>query len=84
MRKGKILLILVLVITALFVASCVKQPVIPGVPTNLRATALVGVVGVELRWDAVAGAASYDVTIEEVAASGSRETFGPYNTTNTY
>ena len=84
MRKGKILLILVLVITALFVASCVKQPVIPGVPANLRATALVGVVGVELRWDAVAGAASYDVTIEEVAASGSRETFGPYNTTNTY
>ena len=84
MRKGKILLILVLVITALFVASCVRQPVIPGVPANLRATALVGVVGVELRWDAVAGAASYDVTIEKLAASGSRETFGPYNTTNTY
>ncbi|HPB88406.1 MAG TPA: hypothetical protein PLP59_12875, partial [Thermotogota bacterium] len=73
-----------MILLIVFFANCAKQPVIPGVPINLRATALVGVAGVELRWDAVAGAASYDVTITKQAASGSRETFGPYNTVQTY
>jgi hypothetical protein len=65
--------------------SCTRTViVIPNVPVNPRATALAGVVGVELEWDAVNGAVSYDVTITKEAASGSREIFGPYNTTNTY
>ena len=73
MRKGKILLFLVLVVTAMFVVSCVqRQAVIPDVPTNLRVNQLVGVVGVELRWDAVAGATGYRVIINNVGASGSR------------
>ena len=73
MRKGKILLFLVLVVTAMFVVSCVqRQAVIPDVPTNLRVNQLVGVVGVELRWDAVAGATGYQVIINNVGASGSR------------
>ncbi len=85
MKKGKILLFLVLVIVALFASNCVKQPplVVPAAPAGLRVVQLAGG-DVELRWDAVAGAASYDVTIDKVAGSGSRETFGPYNTTNTY
>ncbi|NLH19829.1 MAG: hypothetical protein GX462_07220, partial [Thermotogaceae bacterium] len=85
MKKGKILLFLVLVIVALFASNCVKQPplAVPAAPAGLRVVQLAGG-DVELRWDAVAGAASYDVTIEKVAGSGSRETFGPYNTTNTY
>ena len=85
MKKGKILLFLVLVIVALFASNCVKQPplAVPAAPAGLRVVQLAGG-DVEFRWDAVAGAASYDVTIEKVAGSGSRETFGPYNTTNTY
>jgi len=84
MRKIKGVAYLSVILLIVFFANCAKQPVIPGVPINLRATALVGVAGVELRWDAVAGAASYDVTITKQAASGSRETFGPYNTAQTY
>ena len=84
MERMKGLRLLFIILVAVFIASCAKQPVIPGVPVNLRATALVGVVGVELRWDAVNGAVSYDVVITKQAVSGSRETFGPYNTTNTY
>ncbi|HPH11825.1 MAG TPA: hypothetical protein PKW59_13290 [Thermotogota bacterium] len=84
MKQVKRLALLILILTGLFIVSCVKQPVIPDVPANLRATALAGVVGVELRWDAVAGATSYDVTLTKLAVSGSRETFGPYDTTNTY
>ena len=84
MKQVKRLALLILILTGLFIVSCVKQPVIPDVPANLRATALAGVVGVELRWDAVAGATSYDVTLTKLAVSGSRETFGPYDTTKTY
>ncbi|MDD8054131.1 MAG: hypothetical protein PHX90_08650, partial [Thermotogota bacterium] len=84
MRKIKGVAYLLVILLIVFLANCAKQPVIPGVPINLRATALVGVAGVELRWDAVAGAASYDVTITKQAASGSRESFGPYNTAQTY
>ena len=84
MRKIKGVAYLSVILLIVFFANCAKQPVIPGVPINLRATALVGVAGVELRWDGVAGAASYDVTITKQAASGSRETFGPYNTAQTY
>ena len=84
MRKIKGVSYLLVMLLIVFFANCAKQPVIPGVPINLRATGLVGVAGVELRWDAVAGAASYDVTITKRAASGSRETFGPYNTAHAY
>jgi len=84
MRKRNWIGYLSVILFIAFLANCAKQPVIPGVPINLRATGLVGEAGVELRWDAVAGAASYDVTITKRAASGSRETFGPYSTTQTY
>jgi hypothetical protein len=86
MKKSTGLVLLLCVVAVMFVVSCVKQVeiVIPSIPSNLRITALVGVAGVELRWDAVDGAASYDVTLTRVDASGSREIIGTYNTTNTY
>jgi hypothetical protein len=86
MKKSTGLVLLLCVIAVMFVVSCVKQVeiVIPGIPSNLRMTALVGVEGVELRWDAVNGAESYDVTLTKIDASGSREIVGTYNTTNTY
>jgi hypothetical protein len=86
MKKMKGFQLLLVVFIAVLIVGCTQQAVIviPNAPINLRATALVGTVGVELRWDAVNGAVSYAVTITKQAASGSRETFGPYNTTNTY
>jgi len=85
MKKSTGLVLLLCVIAIMFVVSCVRQvEVIPEMPANLRVSALAGIVGVELRWDAVSGAVSYDVTLTKADASGSRETFGPFNTTNTY
>jgi hypothetical protein len=85
MRKRSTILFLLAVVLMLSFISCTRTViVIPNVPANPRATALAGVAGVELKWDAVNGAVSYDVTITKEAASGSRETFGPYNTTNAY
>jgi len=85
MKKSTGLVLLLCVIAVMFVVSCVRKvEVIPEMPANLRVSALAGIVGVELRWDAVAGAASYDVTLTKAVASGSREIFGPFNTANTY
>ncbi|HQC38472.1 MAG TPA: hypothetical protein PLF98_09215, partial [Thermotogota bacterium] len=85
MKKSTGLVLLLCVIAIMFVVSCVRQvEVIPEMPANLRVSALAGIVGVELRWDAVSGAVSYDVTLTKADASGSRGTFGPFNTTNTY
>jgi hypothetical protein len=88
MKKGKILLFLVLVIVALFASNCVKQPplAVPAAPAGLRVVQLAGG-DVELRWDAVAGADSYDLEIQPVLGSESRETpTWPFqqNVTNTY
>lgn len=85
MKKSTGLVLLLCVIAIMFVVSCVKQvQTAPGEPTNLRVTELVGVVGVELRWDPVGGAAFYNLTLTKTDDSGKREVRGSYKAYSNY
>ncbi|HNW47877.1 MAG TPA: hypothetical protein PLU70_09850 [Thermotogota bacterium] len=85
MKKSTGLVLLLGVIAVMFVVSCVKQvETKPEAPVNLRISFLAGIVGVELRWDEVAGATGYEITLTKTEASGSRAVLGPYSTAKTY
>ena len=74
MKKGRVLLLLLVLIVTVFVVSCTKniQPQPPAAPTFPANQVNVIDGGVQLMWNMVPGH-TYNVVVTKIAASGSRE-----------